>query len=839
MDKIRLWFPRFMSVILAFLTAVFSAPLFSFPIYRPVLIADFSETERGISNGASGYLYGIAEEGVPSKNMTESVDISTVVQKAPDGLQHPIGDIEHVESHLENTDYNIVYLQDDYDTWYYCHDEINEKRKNGTYDWESHVREDFLPRVRRIVTTLSQKEYSEKTVYCLYNETDNGVWFGTTVVNDDGYVWGNYDEAGRQNFYKAWKITYDEVKKINPSALIGGPGFYEYSHLKIEEFLRYCVENDCVPEIMIYHELADNSIYNWQANVEDYREIEKNLGIKALPIVVSEYGRMQDNGMPGKMLQYITQIEVSGVYADNAYWRLANNLCDVAADDNSPNSNWWVYRWYADMEGALADIEYVDIFKSNVGKALSGKSDLYSQGFMGLASKTDDKIDVICGGTDGKARVKIKGLKDTSFDRKEVLISVEGAFYKGLSGIVSEPEQIMRYKGKVKNGSLTIEMPELREENAYHITVTEWDETAEIYDNSESLPQRFEAEAGTLLGDAYTYDSAYATTGEIQGMVGGMEKAGDGVKMEITVPESGSYDLAIIYGKANDGNKKEDRISAKVNFSLDGETQILTLPNTIKSEYTDFVTVTSYLEKGKHILEFTNNNGTYVIDSVLVSENEKTEEICLISDSDRTIGNIVSYLAVAPCDGYYKIETDAVSFEVNDNKAEKGELVYLPRGLNFIELEDGENLRIIKTDAENGEIFSAEDIVLYDGALMTDSYIHNISNISGKGEFTVNAEKEGTYYLTFTYSNNDENGIHSYNVDLVERYVTVTVNGESYDLYCRNTYSWETYKTVSLAVNLTQGENIITLANSGNRSFNKNETFIPRIREIVVNPLVK
>lgn len=839
MDKIKVWFPRFMSVILAFFTAVCSAPVFSFPVYQPVLIADFTETEREISSGASGYLYGIAEEGVPSKNMTESVDISTVVQKAPDGLQHPIGDISHVESQLENTDYNIVYLQDAYDTWYYCHDEINEKRKAGTYDWESHVREDFLPRVRKIVNTLSQKDYSEKTVYCLYNETDNGVWFGTTVVNEDGYVWGNYDEAGRQNFYEAWKITYDEVKKINPDALIGGPGFYEYSHWKIEEFLTYCVQNDCVPEIMIYHELSDNSIYNWQANVEDYREIEKNLGIEELPVIVSEYGRMQDNGMPGKMLQYITQIELSDVYADNAYWRLANNLCDVAADDNSPNSNWWVYRWYADMSGALAEIEYVDIFKSNVGKALSGKSDLYSQGFMGLASKTDDKIDVICGGTDGKVRVKIKGLEESTFDGKEVLVTLEGVFYKGLTGIVSEPEKIMQYKAKVRNGSVTINLPEIQSENAYRITVTEWDENAEVYDNSSSLPQRFEAEHGTLLGDAYTYDSAYATTGETYGMVGGMEKAGDGVKMEITVPESGEYDLAVIYGKANDGNGKEGRISGKVNFSLDGEEQILTLSNTIKSEYTDFITVTSYLEKGTHTLEFTNNEGTYVIDSVLVSRTEETEEICIIPDEDRTTGNIVSYLAVAPYDGYYRFETDAESFEVNDNKAEKGEYVYLPRGLNFIDLENSEKLKITKTDTASDRIISAKDITLSDGACLTEDYICNISNLSGKGEFTVNAEKEGTYYLTFTYSNNDENGVHSYNVDLVERYVTVSVNGESHDLYCRNTYSWETYKTVSLAVNLAEGENKITLTNSGNRNFNGNETYIPHIKEISVNPLVK
>ena len=595
MGKFAVWFSRFMSVILAFLTAVCTAPVFSFDIYKPVLIADFSSASKKITSGASGYLYGIAEDGVPSKNMTESVDISTVVQKAPEGLQHPIGDILHVENQLENTDYNIVYLQDDYSTWYYNHDNINEMRKAGTYDWEKFVREDFLPRVRKAVTTLSEKPYSDKTVYCLYNETDNGVWFGTTVVNEDGYVWGDYDEEGRQNFYHGWKMAYDEVKLINPDALIGGPGFYEYSHWKIEEFLSFCVENDCVPEIMIYHELADNSIYNWQANVKDYREIEKALNIDELPIIVTEYGRMQDNGMPGKMLQYITQIEMSGVYADNAYWRLANNLCDVAADDNSPNSNWWVYRWYADMSGVLADIEYIDIFKSNVGKALGGKSDLYSQGFMGLAAKTGEKIDVICGGTDGTARVKIKGLKDTAFNKKEVLVSVEGVFYKGISGVVNEPEKITQYKTKVRNGSVTIEMPEIYQENAYHITITEYNGEEE-YDNSENLPVRFEVEKGILLGDAYTYDSAYATTGDVAGMVGGMEKHGDGVRMEINVPESGVYDLNFIYGKANDGSKKEDRISAKVNFTLDGNTQIISFNNTIKSEYTDFYSYKTYLE---------------------------------------------------------------------------------------------------------------------------------------------------------------------------------------------------------------------------------------------------
>lgn len=54
--------------------------------YTPSLTADMSVKTGDVTSDASGYLYGIAEEGVPSKNMTESVDISTVSQKVAGGL---------------------------------------------------------------------------------------------------------------------------------------------------------------------------------------------------------------------------------------------------------------------------------------------------------------------------------------------------------------------------------------------------------------------------------------------------------------------------------------------------------------------------------------------------------------------------------------------------------------------------------------------------------------------------------------------------------------------------------------------------------------------------------
>lgn len=828
--------------------------------YTPSLTADMSVKTGDVTSGASGYLYGIAEEGVPSKNMTESVDISTVSQKVAGGLQHPIGDIDHVYTQLDNTDYNVVYLQDAYSTWYYEQDSIEKQRSEGAYDWKEFLDSNYLPKVRQAVKYLSDTSYSEKIVYCIYNECDNGVWFGETKENDDSAygVYGEYNETGEQNFFEAWKITYDLVKSMNADALIGGPGFCDYDSAEIEHFMTYCVQNDCVPEVMIYHELNDSSVYHWQSHVEDYRALEEKLGIDELPIIVSEYGRMQDNGMPGKMLQYITQIETSKVYADNAYWRLANNLCDVAADDNSPNANWWLYRWYTDMEGQTVDIKYQDLFKSNFGKAVKGEADFSSQGFMGLVTMTDneDEIDIICGGRDGSAVINLDHIDKTAFNGKTVKITVEEVIYRGISGIVNSPVVISETYRNIDSSELTIDMNDMDEANAYHITITPVETAGEDYTNDDYI-ERYEFESGELTGEAYTYDSAYATTGEKDGMVGGMEKDGDGVRLTFEVPEDGTYTLDIIYGNSNDGEYDEegrqdpdDRTDSISIMTVDAQESEISFPNTIKSEYTDCMTLSYALEAGKHTISFAHKEGTIVLDSLVVSNSPQTNQVTVLKDADRTDGETQSYLAVAGSDGYYEVSTGISSgVLVNDNavNVDNSGWVYLMRGLNYIDVKTNvplDDFKVIKSDnAAESIVLSAENAKLSDGAVLAENetadvrYIDGISCNSGEAAFSVNAEKDGTYALTILYANNDEGGKHDYNVDLIERYVTVTASGESQDVYCRNTYSWDTYKTVTCYIQLSQGDNTITLTNSGSRKFDNQDTYAPHISQITVSEI--
>lgn len=817
---------KIISFIITLILLIESVPV----AWTPTLTVDASKQLAEVSTRATGHLYGLAEEGVPSEAMTDSLDISSVSQKVTEGLQHPTGDISHVAPQLNECDYTVVYLQDAYSTWYYHHKEIMEMRKNGTYDWRTFLTENYFPIVREKVELLKDVDYKDKLVYCIYNECDNAIWFGNYV---DGNV--HYDEIGRQNFYEAWEMTYDYVKSLDPDAVIGGPGFCDYETTKMEGFMTYCAENDCVPEIMIYHELAWWSIYDWQMHIDDYRRIEDDLGLeKDLPIVITEYGEMQDCGNPGKMVHYITQIEYSDSWGQMAYWRLANNLNDTAADDNSPNSNWWLYRKYAEMEGRLLETKVSSVKDSDLHDGD------WRLTYKGIASINDSKdtVKVIAAGSENKRAVRVTGLDKTNIGDR-VNVRVECVYYKGLTGIVSSPIVLKQYNTKAFAGSVNINIPGTDSDSVYFITVSPADESKEIIRNT-NIPVRYEFEEGTLLGDAYTYDSAYATTGETSGMVGGMEKDGDGVRIRFFTEKSGLYDFELIYGNSNDGSKSDDRDYTKAIFSVDGDEQVLSFPNTIKSEYTDCMTLQLQLCAGFHTVEFRNLEGTFVLDSAILSLHEDENEISVLPDGENAL------LAVAPYDGYYKVKTDrAVAAYIDGARAElDGDtLVYLRRGLNEIELDAEAETAIYKTDETlSVQKIYAADMTLSEGAqLLKDKYsveyADGISGEGGKAVFSVNAEKAGTYRFTVRYANNQEGGYHDYNVDLIEAMMTVSTNGESKDIFLRNTYSKYTYKTMTFNMELKQGENEITITNSGNVLFNNNTSYGPQIEWITVNPV--
>ncbi|MBQ7121364.1 MAG: hypothetical protein IJO03_03780 [Clostridia bacterium] len=828
---------KIISLILSFFTALSLAAEGLPYMFQPTVEIDAAVSMGEVSSRASGYLYGIAQSNVPDSAMTESVDIASVSQKVIGGLQHPIGDVDDAAPALGNCDYITVYLQDCFDTWYYCNDEIWQMRKAGTYDHMDFVRTRFLPQVEEKVRELSQKEYSDKLVYCIYNEADNGVWFGT--MSDDG-TWLMFDDAAKQRFYEAWKETYNLVKSIDPDARIGGPGNCDYDGYEIKHFLEYCKANNCVPDVMIYHELGDKSSLYWQDHVDDYRRIENELGIDELPIIVTEYGTMYECGAPADMLKYVVQIENSGVYGNMAYWRLANNLNDTAADNNSPNSNWWLFRWYADMEGSLLKSKIIDVLHADFANVIKyGFDRFHYGGFTGIASLTDskDEINVICGGCDYAGNVCFKNLDETNLGKK-VNVRIECVYFEGLSGVVTKPYVVHEYTDTVTLGRLKVKLENIDPTAVYHIVITEAEGDV---DYKEALPVRYEFEHGTRSGGSYTYDSAYATTGELQGMVGGLENLGDSVTVNFEIPESGYYDLSLIYGNSNDGRTPADRKDTLATMTVDGVSEEIAFPNTIKSEYTDKMTFTRYFEAGTHTLNLAHKSGTFVVDSLLVVPHSDDKSIAVLKDSDRTTSAVKSFLAVSPDDGFYEMNIGVnADFELDgaEYTAENGNaLVYLRRGLNYIDVKTAEDITcdIVKSEKTGFTVSVSASEMTLDGAALSGNYIDGISSLGGSASFKVTVPESGSYRMTLAYANNDEGGVHSYNVDLIERYVTVEANGRLQTLWCRNTYSWDTVKTATINLELAAGENEIVLSNDGSVRFNGRDSYAPHIYGVTVN----
>ena len=250
-------------------------------------------------------------------------------------------------------------------------------------------------------------------------------------------------------------------------------------------------------------------------------------------------------------------------------------------------------------------------------------------------------------------------------------------------------------------------------------------------------------------------------------------------------------------------------------LQLDGMETTIRLPNTVRSENTGAYTVTLQLGKGKHTLTLSHKDGTYVLDSLLVKPHADTPRVYF--EKDNAAAN--RYLVVAPADGYYDCD---------------GDVLLLQRGLNM--LERASLSRVTQADTSLDAQNAAAPALFGGAAQMTDAdgtaYYDGLSVDAGL-KLTVDAPEGGDYALILTYASGRENGVHAYNIDLVEDFVTVKVNGEKIgNYYCRNTMSFTTYDTRTVYLTLQKGENEITLTNDSVNAY-QGVGYAPRISGVV------
>ncbi|MCK9156787.1 MAG: hypothetical protein M0P12_11905 [Paludibacteraceae bacterium] len=356
------------------LTGAFLCALVTAPCAEYNLKVDLGDSIRPVTHVASGSLYGVSED-LPY-NIDELVaPLKPNYFKNPaegaNGNQHPFGDAFKVAERLKNTTGKVqLIFADILPGWPYSW-------KGWSY-WEQKI-----------------TEVVNKKLTC-------------GLTNIDGYeIWnepyGTWEDSKNGDFKTTlWKPTYELVRKLDPNGRIIGPCFSYYNTQRVEDFFAFAVNNNCVPDIMCWHQWGSGGIPDAVAN---YRALEKKYNLTPRPITINEYSsdKHELEGCPGVSVPFIAKFERHGIESAVISWwfvSLPGRLGSLLTSDNEKGGGWYMYKWYGDMDGYMANVT-----------PPNDKSDGID-GFAAVNKKMKEASVVIGGNNTGTVHVNISNVPE-------------------------------------------------------------------------------------------------------------------------------------------------------------------------------------------------------------------------------------------------------------------------------------------------------------------------------------------------------------------------------------------------------------------------------------------
>jgi Concanavalin A-like lectin/glucanases superfamily len=379
---------------------------------------DLGAPTGAFHGGASGALYGIYDQGVPSDNLIAGMGLASVDTKAQDGQQHPGSDaLEVATPFFAGGGRDLfVYMTDVY--------------RNFPYERTSYS--EYQGYLRTEVQQILADPHRDDIVLIPYNEPD-GNWF--SGLTTDPAVLAAFDDE--------WLRTYRFLKGLWPQARIAGPNFYSYHPGQFATFLAFCKQHDCLPDVTTWHELWNTS--SVRPDVAAYRQLETSLGIAHRPVNLNEYAARYQLTSPGRMVSWLSAIEDTKVDGDLPYWNQNGSLGDSVSQNNMPNAQWWLYHWYSSMSGDTVAVAPPD-----------GDTDNTLQGVATLDKTKRQARIIVGGGPAGRADVVVKHVDPAVFGRT-VHATVQEDDWSGMTGAAATPARM--FDGDVRvaaDGSLTV-----------------------------------------------------------------------------------------------------------------------------------------------------------------------------------------------------------------------------------------------------------------------------------------------------------------------------------------------------------------------------------------------
>ena len=517
------------------------------------LTVDLATGTGALRYGATGFLYGLGDEGIPNETMLAALKPQVTAQKAPDGLQHPNGDALKIAPMFKRAGGRDIqiYMQDIYQSWPY--------ENNGIAD--------YLAKVDTMTRKVVADPYRSSYVYVPFNEPDQQ-WYAGNVAGLEA----------------DWKTVFQKIRSIDSTARIAGPNFSSYRSADLLSFLTYAKANGVLPDVMTWHELGNDFFTSWQAHYNDYRSIESSVGITARPITINEYGRSSgDLGVPGNLVQFVAKFEASKVDGCLAYWTTAGGLNDLVTHNNQATGGWWLYKWYGELTGNTVAV---------TPPSASGS-------LQGLASYDSAKHQarVIFGGNNPATgtydtNVVVKGIGAIG---STVHATVWGVDTTGLNAS-SGPYVAGEGDYTASGGQITVPLTGLKGKSAYEMIVTP------NSDLTTASAGRYEAEYAAVGGTAkitYGTNTGYSGTYFVEGY-GASTTAS--TRFVVTAPSDGYYNLSLRYSAGPYTGAPTDR-SLKVRLNGSDLTTVA-LPGTADWNTWKTATTKVYLPAGISRIEY-------------------------------------------------------------------------------------------------------------------------------------------------------------------------------------------------------------------------------------------
>ncbi len=844
------------------------------------LTVDLGAETGPFHGGASGTLYGLYGDGVPSRAVVEGMYVRTVTTKAQDGIQHPGADaLEILPSFVAAGGRDVyVYLPDFY--------------RGFPYEWPGTTgKERFAGHLevirRQVEHVLTLGELRSHVVYVPFNEPE-GNMFGEGEWSYDRVSWRIDPRA----YFAAWQEAYRLIKGLDPGARIAGPNTCVL-YPEVRDFLRFAKEHDVLPDVVTWHELSSPA--EVRTNVARYRAWERELGIGPLPVNLNEYAHNYHVSVPGQMVQWIAAIEESKVDADIAYWNIAGNLNDSAVEANKGNGQWWLFNAYGRMSGTTVRVVAPH---PNVQYTLQGVATLD-------VHKRQSRL--LFGGAGGAAEVVFVNVDPEVFGTT-VHVRAEEIRWTGQVGPSAQPLRLQDTELPVVDGTVTLPLAGLDEMSAYQVLVSPGGNGSACLPPSVRWRRTYEAEDATYTGSGYSKNGPegspsdvdrFATSGGYH--VGGLRTGSDGVlAFDVEVPQDGTYEISVYANSHNEAELVREQGPTNVFLRIDGERpRELRLPLGYKWAVWGHTDTEAELTAGRHRItlaaqdpDLGTTQGDAVIDKLDLTLHDTEQHTLYDAEyADLRAGARVSHahrgasgpgVAVLPRggtatfwvhaadDGEATVTVDRLGpgqgvLTVNGEnvgRVEDGPLpLFLAAGINKVTVTGASDLLIVDRLCVGpargllpGTAYAAEDGILTGTAKVTGfPYATGGKAVDGIGAgpanaltLTVTARRAGRHALTIRYSNGEQAPATHYNPDPVCRHADITVNGAPLQrVLFPTTFHFNDFRTLTVPVTLDEGANTLTftadeLPDFDGRSKNQHgrrSAYAPVIDQVVVTPL--